>query len=76
MRSDRHIPDATILTGWRKSTYSGGGDDHGPDNCVEIADGHPGMRPVRDSKTPHGPALVFPADAWAAFIAGLNPEAE
>ncbi|WP_320778404.1 DUF397 domain-containing protein [Streptomyces sp. CRN 30] len=31
-------------------------------------DGAPGVVPVRDSKVPHGSALVFPAGSWAAFI--------
>ncbi|MEU0070827.1 DUF397 domain-containing protein [Streptomyces sp. NPDC006332] len=49
---------------WRKSSYSNqeGG------NCVEVADGHPGVVPVRDSKVPHGPALCFGAGSWAAFL--------
>ncbi|MFB8199371.1 Scr1 family TA system antitoxin-like transcriptional regulator [Kitasatospora purpeofusca] len=57
------------LTGapWRKSTYSGNGGQ-----CVEVADGHAGVMPVRDSKDPQGPALVFPADAWRAFVAGIQ----
>jgi hypothetical protein len=58
------------LTGatWRKSTYSGpqGGD------CVEVADGVAGVMPVRDSKDPEGPALVFTAAAWAAFVADVK----
>ncbi|MCQ0022776.1 DUF397 domain-containing protein [Streptomyces somaliensis DSM 40738] len=53
---------------WRKSSYSEGGDG----NCVEVAGGSPSVVPVRDSKVPHGPALVFPAPAWAAFLAGLR----
>ncbi|MFF9685466.1 DUF397 domain-containing protein [Streptomyces sp. NPDC014623] len=53
---------------WRKSTYSGG--DGG--NCLEVADGHPGMVPVRDSKMTDGPALVFRTGAWAVFVAGLK----
>ncbi|MFJ2193374.1 DUF397 domain-containing protein [Kitasatospora sp. NPDC087861] len=32
----------------------------------------PGAVPVRDSKDPHGPALVFPAAAWGAFIAAVR----
>lgn len=32
----------------------------------------PGAVPVRDSKDPEGPALVFPADAWSAFVAGVQ----
>jgi hypothetical protein len=52
---------------WRKSTYSNG--DGG--NCVEVRDGLPGIVPVRDSKNPQGPALVFPARAWAEFVGSL-----
>lgn len=52
---------------WRRSSYSGN-----QGNCVEVADNVPGLAPVRDSKTPHGPALLFPADAWTAFVAGLT----
>lgn len=53
---------------WRKSSYSGaeGGD------CVEVADGVPGLVPVRDSKDPQGPALLFPTDAWSAFLRGVK----
>lgn len=53
---------------WRKSSYSNG--DGG--NCVEVADGLPGLVPVRDSKVPKGPALVLPASAWAPFVAALK----
>ncbi|MEX2982350.1 DUF397 domain-containing protein [Streptomyces sp. C36] len=50
---------------WRTSSYSNG--DNGL--CVEVADNLPGIIPVRDSKTaPRGPALVFDAATWAAFI--------
>lgn len=51
---------------WRKSTYSGGQDE-----CLEIADGLPtgSPVPVRDSKRPDGPYLLFPASSWAAFVA-------
>jgi hypothetical protein len=54
---------------WRKSSRSNtqGGD------CVEVADGHPVLFrvrvvPVRDSKRPHGPALLIPVAAWTAFL--------
>ena len=49
---------------WRKSSYSGtnGGD------CVEVADGFPGVVPVRDSKNPVGPVLVLGVGAWQAFV--------
>ncbi|MEU2577971.1 DUF397 domain-containing protein [Streptomyces anulatus] len=56
-------PDLTAAA-WRSSSYSNqeGG------NCVQVADGFPGVVPVRDSKNPHGPALVLPAAAWTAFV--------
>ncbi|MFF8674702.1 DUF397 domain-containing protein [Streptomyces sp. NPDC015242] len=53
---------------WRKSSYSDGGDN----NCLEVADHHPDMIPVRDSKTPHGPVLVFRTNPWAAFLTSLK----
>jgi hypothetical protein len=62
------IPDASTLHAWRKSSYS----NNGEGACVEVSDGLPGIVPVRDSKDPHGPALVFPTQAWAAFLAGVK----
>ncbi|MGW2188200.1 DUF397 domain-containing protein [Streptomyces sp. NPDC001719] len=52
---------------WRKSTYSGNTGE-----CIEVADGHADLVPVRDSKTPHGPALLVHARAWTQFIAGIQ----
>ncbi|MEU2787606.1 DUF397 domain-containing protein [Streptomyces sp. NPDC007100] len=54
---------------WRKSTHSGGQGE-----CLEMADGLPAHSPVpiRDSKRPDGPCLLFPAPAWAAFIASVK----
>jgi hypothetical protein len=49
---------------WRKSSYSDGGGT----NCVEVAPGYPDLVPVRDSKAPQGPVLVFATTAWAAFL--------
>jgi hypothetical protein len=60
-------PDLSTAT-WRKSSYS----DGGANNCVEVADGHPGIVPVRDSKTPHDRPLVFSAASWAAFVERLK----
>ncbi|MFB4196757.1 DUF397 domain-containing protein [Streptomyces carpaticus] len=51
---------------WRKSSYSGGNNE-----CLEIADDAPGHIPVRDSKRPAGPVLVFPRGAWQAFVRAL-----
>ncbi|MDT0319378.1 DUF397 domain-containing protein [Streptomyces sp. DSM 44918] len=49
---------------WRRSSRS----NEAGGQCVEVADGVPGVMPVRDSKVPHGPVLVIPAAAWAAFV--------
>ncbi|MFV0136093.1 DUF397 domain-containing protein [Streptomyces sp. HMX87] len=50
---------------WRKSSYSGGS---GGEECLEVADGVPGLVPVRDSKVAGGPVVVVGAAAWTAFI--------
>lgn len=67
MRS-KSIPDASVLSTWRKSSYSAG--DGG--DCVEAADGVPAVVPVRDSKVPHGPALVVQAAAWTTFVGAVK----
>ncbi|MFI1165376.1 DUF397 domain-containing protein [Streptomyces sp. NPDC020801] len=53
---------------WQKSSYSGDSS-----NCVEIARA-PKVIHIRDSKTPAGPHLTFPAAAWADFISATHPE--
>ncbi|MCK1795786.1 DUF397 domain-containing protein [Streptomyces sp. XM4193] len=55
-------------TAWRKSSHSNpdGGD------CLEVADDFTGILPVRDSKTPTEPVLVFPAAGWAVFISSVK----
>ncbi|CAM5362597.1 DUF397 domain-containing protein [Streptomyces atroolivaceus] len=60
-------PDLSTAA-WRKASYSNG--DGG--ECVEIADGLPGIVPVRDSKTPDGPALTFRAAHWTRFVEALR----
>ncbi|GAA2664703.1 DUF397 domain-containing protein [Streptomyces lunalinharesii] len=57
-----------VPVAWRKSTYSNmqGGD------CLEVVDGIPGLVPVRDSKNPHGPALLLPAAAWSALVGAIK----
>ncbi|MFD7286203.1 DUF397 domain-containing protein [Streptomyces sp. NPDC059863] len=57
------------VVGWRKSSYSGGSQGE----CLEVADGYADV-PVRDSKNPHGPALVFPAAGWSAFVAAVRDD--
>ncbi|MCL7495355.1 DUF397 domain-containing protein [Streptomyces sp. MCA2] len=53
---------------WRKSSYTSG--EGG--NCVEVIDDLPGIVPVRDSKDPHGPAIVFPTTAWSTFVTAVK----
>lgn len=66
--TSEHIRDASTLTTWRKSSYSG------PDNgdCLEVADAVGDLVPVRDSKDAHGPVLLFPAAEWAAFVGAVK----
>ncbi|GAA2644353.1 MULTISPECIES: DUF397 domain-containing protein [Streptomyces] len=52
---------------WHKSSYS----DASGGNCLEVSDGHPDLIPVRDSKQPEGPHVVFHAQAWARFVGSL-----
>ncbi|MFJ6621412.1 DUF397 domain-containing protein [Kitasatospora sp. NPDC091335] len=52
---------------WVKSTYSQQGGD-----CLEVAHGSRDLMPVRDSKDPQGPALVFRVDAWASFVVAVR----
>ncbi|MFF8397460.1 DUF397 domain-containing protein [Streptomyces sp. NPDC016172] len=54
---------------WRRSSYSNGSGGE----CVEVADGCPGVMPVRDSKASDaGPVLLFRAPAWTAFLSSLK----
>ncbi|MFD9395823.1 DUF397 domain-containing protein [Streptomyces sp. NPDC060000] len=59
----RNTPDT-----WRKSTHSGGSGGE----CLEVAPGHSTFVPVRDSKAPLGPKLVFRVEAWSAFVENLK----
>jgi hypothetical protein len=49
---------------WKKSSRSNG---NGGNNCVEVAFLDDGVA-VRDSKHPSGPALMFTAAEWDAFV--------
>lgn len=63
------IPSASS-TGfaWTKSSFSGGSND-----CVEVAHGAiADALPVRDSKRPAGPAVVFADTTWGVFVDALK----
>ncbi|MGP9018874.1 DUF397 domain-containing protein [Streptomyces sp. BR1] len=68
-----NINPATVMASdlegasWFKSSYSNGGG-----NCVEVSAGHADGVPVRDSKAPHGPALVLDTTAWSTFVAAVK----
>jgi hypothetical protein len=53
---------------WAKSSRSGptGG------NCVEVARLDDGQVAVRNSRHPAGPALIFSAAEWDAFVHGAK----
>ncbi|MFD8512818.1 DUF397 domain-containing protein [Streptomyces antimycoticus] len=55
---------------WFASSYSNNGGQ-----CIEIAANlvaSRGVVPVRDSKDPHGPALMFEPTAWSSFVSAVQ----
>ncbi|WP_371478798.1 DUF397 domain-containing protein [Kitasatospora sp. NBC_00315] len=56
-----------LVSPFKKSSYSGQGGE-----CVEAARTVAKGQAVRDSKDPEGPMLLFSADAWSAFVAGIK----
>ncbi|MGW0144703.1 DUF397 domain-containing protein [Streptomyces sp. NPDC003333] len=65
----RSIPDHDLNGAtWVKSSHSGGGGG----DCLEVTHDFPAVVPVRDSKTPHGPTLVFSGTVWAAFVQAVR----
>ncbi|MGP4049413.1 DUF397 domain-containing protein [Streptomyces sp. 2A115] len=68
MTEQHIIPEASTLKGWRKSSYSGGNEG----DCLEVLDDQPHGLPVRDSKAPQGPALVFGRSAWSSFVSAVR----
>ncbi|MGX8904747.1 DUF397 domain-containing protein [Streptomyces netropsis] len=58
---------SALPVAWHKSSYSTNGG-----NCLETGRGMAGVVPVRDSKMPNGPALVFPPAAWSSFVSAVQ----
>ncbi|WP_167536459.1 DUF397 domain-containing protein [Streptomyces ficellus] len=52
---------------WTKSARS-----NATGNCVELAALPGGRVAVRNSRDPHGPALIYTRDEIAAFVAGAR----
>ena len=63
--SDRSAERFRAAT-WRKSSFSG------QNACVEVAALDTGDVAVRNSRHPSGPALVFTAAEWSAFLTGAR----
>jgi hypothetical protein len=70
LRNGMSATELTGITGarWVKSSRSGptGG------NCVEVAFLAGGTVAIRNSRHPGGPALVFSAQEWDAFVGGAR----
>ncbi|HVT66704.1 MAG TPA: DUF397 domain-containing protein [Trebonia sp.] len=70
LRNGMPAAELSAMTGvrWVKSSSSGptGG------NCVEVAFLADGQVAVRNSRQPAGPALLFTAAEWAAFVGGAR----
>ncbi|MEJ8647940.1 DUF397 domain-containing protein [Streptomyces sp. MS1.AVA.3] len=56
---------------WVKSSYSEGNGGACLEFSRALTQPH-GLVPVRDSKNPDGPALVFPAGDWSAFVSAVK----
>ncbi|MEK8171019.1 DUF397 domain-containing protein [Streptomyces sp. M19] len=59
---------SALAVAWRKSSYS----SNNGGTCVEIGEGITGVVPVRDSKDPNGPALMFTPHAWTSFLGDVR----
>jgi hypothetical protein len=59
----------SLVSGWRKSSYSGGNGA-----CVEAATlgGQNGKVGVRDTQLEDSPVLMFPSGAWREFAGRLK----
>ncbi|MFI9332077.1 DUF397 domain-containing protein [Kitasatospora sp. NPDC052868] len=59
--------DSVVALEWQKSSYSAQANE-----CVETGRLASRGMAVRDSKDPDGPALLFAAEAWSSFLAGVK----
>ncbi|MFJ2607833.1 DUF397 domain-containing protein [Streptomyces sp. NPDC091279] len=61
------VPASSLDVRWIKSRHS-----NAEGNCVEVAALPEGGVAVRNSRDPHGPALVYTPAEVAAFLAGAK----
>ncbi|MBS2964659.1 DUF397 domain-containing protein [Actinocrinis puniceicyclus] len=59
--------DLLVGAAWRKSSHSGYNG-----NCVELAPLAGGEVAMRNSRDPHGPALIYTRAEIAAFLAAIK----
>ncbi|MBC7272387.1 MAG: DUF397 domain-containing protein [Streptomyces sp.] len=58
---------SSLDAAWIKSRHS-----NAEGNCVEVAPMTDGAVAMRNSRDPHGPALIYTAAEMAAFLAGAK----
>ncbi|MEU5207902.1 DUF397 domain-containing protein [Streptomyces sp. NPDC020742] len=56
---------------WTKSSYSEGNGGACLEFTRALHEPH-GLVPVRDSKNPDGPALIFPTPQWTSFVTAIK----
>jgi hypothetical protein len=61
------VAASELCARWVKSSFSGP-----QGNCVEVAQMDDGSVAIRNSRQPAGPALVFTAAEWDAFLTGAR----
>lgn len=66
IKSSYSADTSNCVERFRKSSYSSGGD------CVDVGECWCHGVPIRDSKNPDGPVLMFTEGAWAEFLAEVK----
>ncbi|TWV42707.1 DUF397 domain-containing protein [Streptomyces misionensis] len=67
LSNERSVSDASTVTRWYKSSYSGGGQS----DCLEVACGRTTV-PVRDSKNGSKLTLLFSLRGWTFFVGAVK----